>query len=333
MAIESPAEREPKLLDRVRGASRLRHYSRRTEEAYVSWIRRFIVFHGVRHPKDLGEPEVTAFLSSLAARELSASTQNQALASLLFLYDVVLGRRLAAMDAIVRAQRPVRLPVVLSRDEVAAVLSRLRGPVWLMASLMYGSGLRLMECAELRVKDVHLDRGELTVRDGKGGKDRLTMVPVAVVGALRAHVVEVKAQHAADLAAGHGSVTLPGAFARKSPSASRDWAWQWVFPATRLYVDAGCGERRRHHLHETVVQRAVREAARAAGLASRVTCHALRHSFATHLLEAGYDIRTIQELLGHRDVSTTMIYTHVLNRGGRGVRSPLDALRPDGVRR
>jgi integron integrase len=308
MAIESQPGREPKLLDRVRDAARLRHYSRRTEEAYVSWIRRFIVFHGVRHPRDLGEPEVTAFLSSLAARELSASTQNQALASLLFLYDVVLGRRLASMDAIVRAQRPIRLPVVLSRDEVAAVLSRLSGPVWLMASLMYGSGLRLMECAELRVKDVHLDRGELTVRDGKGGKDRVTMVPTAVAGALRAHLAEVRAQHAADLAAGHGSVALPGGFARKSPGASREWAWQWVFPARRPYVEDSTGARRRHHLHETVVQRAVKEAARAAGLARRVTCHALRHSFATHLLEAGYDIRTIQELLGHRDVSTTMIY-------------------------
>ncbi len=328
MAVTDRPRREPKLLDRVREASRLRHYSRRTEEAYVSWIRRFIVFQGLRHPRDLGESEVTAFLSRLAADGLSASTQNQALAALLFLFDVVLGRRLVSMDAIVRAQRPLRLPVVLSREEVGAMLSRLRGPVWLMASLMYGSGLRLMECAALRVKDVHLERGELTIRDGKGAKDRITMVPVAVVGAIRAHLARVREQHEADLAAGHGGVALPGAFARKSPSASRDWAWQWVFPATRLYSDERTGERRRHHLHETVVQRAVKEAARAAGLARRVTCHTLRHSFATHLLEAGYDIRTIQELLGHRDVSTTMIYTHVLNQGARGVRSPLDVLAP-----
>ena len=220
------------------------------------------------------------------------------------------------------------LPVVLSREEVAALLSRLRGPVWLMASLMYGAGLRLMESVELRIKDVNFDRGELTVRDGKGGKDRVTMLPVSMKGRLFDHVTRVKAQHEADLKAGRGSVALPGALRAKYPNAPREWAWQWVFPATRFYIDPETGERRRHHLHESVLQRAVKEAARAAGISRPATCHSLRHSFATHVLEAGYDIRTIQELLGHRDVSTTMISTHVLNQGGRGVRSPLDQLGP-----
>ena len=236
---------------------------------------------------------------------MSASTQNQALSAILFLYGAVLGQRLEWMNDIVRAQRPVRLPVVLSRQEVAALLSRLRGPVWLMASLMYGAGLRLMECAELRVKDVNVDRGELTVRDGKGGKDRVTMLPAAIRGSLVDHLTRVKAQHEADVAAGHGSVALPGALQAKYPNAPCEWGWQRVFPATRFYVNTTIGERRRHHLHESVLQRAVKEAARAAGIARPATCHSLRHSFATHRLEAGYDIRTIQELLGHRDVSTT----------------------------
>ena len=319
-----PSAGEPRLLDRVRQAIRLRHYSRRTEHAYVAWIRRFVVFHGKRHPRDLGGREVTAFLSSLAGRGVSASTQNQALSAVLFLYDAVLGQRLPWMHEIVRAQRPARLPVVLSRDEVASLLSRLQGPVWLMASLMYGAGPRLLECAELRVKDVNLDRGELTIRDGKGGKDRVTLLPATVKGPLLDHLARVKAQHDADLAAGRGRVALPGALGAKYPNAASEWPWQWVFPATRMYVDRATGERRRHHLHESVLQRAVRDAARAAGLTRAATPHSLRHYAATHLLEAGYDIRTIQELLGHRDVATTMIYTHVLNRGGRGVRSPLD---------
>ena len=323
----------PKLLDLVRGAIRVQHYSRRTEQAYVSWIRRFIVFHGKRHPRELGEQEVTAFLSSLATRGVSASTQNQALSAILFLYGVVIGERLPWMHDIVRARRPSRLPVVLSREEVALLLSQLRGPVWLMASLMYGAGLRLLECAELRVKDLNFDRGELMVRDGKGGKDRVTMLPAALKQPLGDHLARVKAQHAADLAAGRGSVALPGALRAKYPGAPREWAWQWVFPATRFYVDEAKGERRRHHLHESVLQRAVKDAARAASISRPATCHSLRHSFATHLLEAGYDIRTIQELLGHRDVSTTMIYTHVLNQGGRGVRSPLDHLGPGAGRR
>lgn len=325
----APASRTgPKLLDLVRQGIRLRHYSPRTEQAYVGWIRRFIIFHGKRHPRELGEPEVTAFLSRLASDGVSASTQNQALSSILFLYEVVIGHRLPWMAGIVRAQRPVRLPVVLSREEVAALLARLRGPAWLMASLLYGAGLRLLECAELRVKDLNFDRSELTIRDGKGGKDRVTMLPVAVKVPLRDHLARVKAQHDSDVARGSGHVALPGALRDKYPNAAREWGWQWVFPATRFYVDRDTGERRRHHLHESVLQRAVKDAARVAGITRPASCHSLRHSFATHLLEAGYDIRTIQELLGHRDVSTTMIYTHVLNQGGRGVRSPLDQLGP-----
>ena len=316
----------PRLADQIAAAIRFRHYSPRTGEAYLAWARRFIVFHGKRHPLEMGATEVTAFLSDLAVRGASASTQNQALSAILFLYDVVLATRLPALHGIVRAQRPVRMPVVLSRDEVAALLSHLHGVTWLMASLLYGAGLRLSECVALRVKDLQLDRGELLVRDGKGGKDRVTMVPATLRGTLQAHLASVKAQHAADLSAGRGAVALPGALRDKYPRAPFEWGWQWVFPATRFYVDRETGERRRHHLHETVLQRAVTNAAGAAGLSRAATSHPLRHSFATHLLEAGYDIRTIQELLGHRDVSTTMLYTHVLNRGRRGVCSPLDGL-------
>jgi integron integrase len=315
----------PRLLDQVREALRTRHYSRRTEKAYVGWIRRFVIFHGKRHPREMGEAEVTRFLSHLAVeRKVSASTQNQALAALLFLYRVVLGIELKWLGEMVRAKRPQRLPVVLTRREVRELLERLRGTTWLMASLLYGSGLRLLECARLRVKDVDFERGEILVRDGKGRKDRVTMLPASVKGPLRVHLAEVRRLHEADLRGGLGSVELPDAIAHKYPNASREWAWQWVFPASRHYVVAGTRERRRHHLHETVLQRAVKQAAREAGIAKPASCHTLRHSFATHLLEAGQDIRTIQELLGHRDVSTTMIYTHVLNRGGLGVRSPLD---------
>lgn len=319
------ATRPPRLLDQVRAAIRLRHYSPKTEEAYVSWLRRFILFHGKRHPKELGEAEVTGFLSDLAvAKGASASTQNQALSAVLFLYSAVLGRQLPWMATIVRAQRPVRLPVVLSRSEVSAVLARLHGPVWIMASLMYGAGLRLQECVELRVKDLNFERREQVVRDGKGGKDRITVLPEALRRPLEEHLRVMKEQHAEDLVAGCGGVALPGDLRSKYPNAPFEWPWQWVFRATRHYVDAATGEKRRHHLHESVVQRAVKDAAWAAGIARPATCHSLRHSFATHLLESAYDIRTIQELLGHRDVSTTMIYTHVLNQGGRGVRSPLD---------
>jgi integron integrase len=273
----------------------------------------------------MGEPEVTAFLSALACQgHVSASTQNQALSALVFLYSEVLGKDLAWLGGLVRAKRPQRVPVVLTRQEVATLLSRLEGSVGLMASLMYGAGLRLLECVELRVKDIDLEVGEIRVRDGKGRKDRVTMVPGRLVEALRQHIRKVGELHDQDLAAGRGCVALPDALARKYPNAGRERGWQWLFPATRSYVDERNGQRRRHHLHESVVQRAVKLAAGRAGLTKPATCHTLRHSFATHLLESGYDIRTIQELLGHRDVSTTMIYTHVLNRGGRGVRSPLD---------
>jgi len=320
-----PGVPAPRLLDRVRAAIRARHYSPRTESAYVHWIRRFILYHGKRHPRDMGEPEVVAFLSVLATvGHVSASTQNQALGAIVFLYREVLGTRLDWLAGIVRATRPVRMPVVLSREEVGALLTRLSGSVWLMSALMYGAGLRLMEVAELRVKDVDVAGREIRVRDGKGRKDRVTVLPARIADAVVEHLVKVRALHERDVSEGAGWVALPDALSRKYANAGREWRWQWVFPATRTYVDRDNGQRRRHHLHESVVQRAVRQAAREAGIAKTATCHTLRHSLATHLLEAGYDIRTIQELLGHRDVSSTMIYTHVLNRGGRGVRSPLD---------
>jgi integron integrase len=319
--------REPKLLDQVHIAIRARHFSWRTERAYIGWIKRFIVFHGKRHPASLGEAEVTAFLSALATRDrVSSSTQNQALSALIFLYRTVLGKNLEWMDGVVRAKRVARLPMVLTRDEARAVLAEMRGTPWLMASLMYGAGLRLLECARLRVKDVDFERLEITVRNGKGGKDRRTMLPVSLRGALATHVGRVRRLHDRDLRRRLGSVALPDGIERKYPRAAWEWGWQWVFPATRLYRDSGTGRWRRHHLHETVVQRAMKDAVRRAGIAKPASCHTLRHSFATHLLEAGYDIRTIQELLGHSDVSTTMIYTHVLNKGGQGVRSPLDGV-------
>ncbi len=317
----------PRLLERVRLRIRAHHYSRRTEKAYVAWIRRFILFHDRRHPGRLGAPEITGYLSHLAStRRVSASTQNQALSAIVFLYRDVLGRELVGIEDAVRARRPVRLPLVLAREEVHAVLSRLHGRVWLMCALLYGAGLRLLECCRLRVKDVDLLRQEITVHDGKGGKDRVTVLPARLAEPLRAQLERVHRQHLRDLDGAAGYVALPCALEAKFPNANREWPWQWVFPARRLYVDAATGQRRRHHLHETVLQRAFAEAVRAAGLLKPATCHSLRHSFATHLLETGYDIRTIQELLGHTDVSTTMIYTHVLNRGGRGVRSPLDLL-------
>jgi len=317
----------PRLFDRIRSALRVRHYSPRTEIAYTRWIRRFIVFHGKRHPREMGEGEVTAFLSSLATdRHLSASSQNQALGAILFLYREVLGRELAWLDDVVRAKRPVRLPVVLSRQEVRAVLDRLDGVPKLMASLLYGAGLRLLECARLRVKDVDFDRNEVVVRAGKGDKDRVTMLPASAKHDLSRHLEQTKRQHEQDLRLGAGWVELPGALGRKYPNAGREWAWQWVFPATRSYFHHATAQRRRHHLHESVLQRALKLAVARAGLTKPATCHSLRHSFATHLLEDGYDIRTVQELLGHRDVTTTMVYTHVLNRGGRGVLSPADRL-------
>jgi integron integrase len=326
-ATTAARDEGPRLLGRVRQALRSRHYSVRTEKAYVGWTKRYVIYHGRRHPAEMGSPEVAEFLGSLAvAGRVSASTQNQAFSALLFLYREVLGRGLE-LPEIPRAKGPVRLPLVLSTAEVSAVLKHIHGTPWIMASLLYGSGLRLLECARLRVKDIDLQRREVTVRDGKGRKDRVTVLPARMVAPLEAHLARVRRQHEADLRQGAGSVALPHALARKYPSAQREWCWQWVFPATRLHIDRESGLRRRHHLHESVLQRTFRAAVRAAGLAKPASCHTLRHCFATHLLEDGYDIRTIQELMGHSDVATTMVYTHVLNRGGRGVRSPLDLAR------
>jgi integron integrase len=318
---------KPKLLDQVREAIRTRHYSLRTETAYVGWIKRFIFFHGKRHPRDMGEREVSQFLSALAVqRHVSASTQSQALSALLFLYREILGQEFASLQDVVRAKRPERVPVVLSRPEVRALLNYLHSEKWLIATILYGAGLRLMECLRLRVKDIDFARNQIIVREGKGNKDRLTMLPAAVKDPLAKHLALVRKQHEGDVAKGFGRVYLPDALARKYPTANREWGWQWVFPASQFSVDPRSGERRRHHLHDSVLHRAIKEAAHKTGLTKPVSCHTLRHAFATHVLEDGYDIRTIQELLGHKDVSTTMIYAHVLNRGGQGVYSPADRL-------
>ena len=309
------------------GAIRARHYSRRTEKAYLGWIRRFISFNGGRDPHELGARDVAQFLSMLAVRgNVAASTQNQAFSGLLFLYREVIGIELTGLDETIRAKRPQRIPQVLTPAEVQSILRHLDGAPLLMASLMYGAGLRVLECARLRVKDVDFSRNEIAVRDGKGRKDRVSVLPGRLADPLQAQLARARRQHEADLSGGAGSVDLPDALARKYPRAAWEWPWQWIFPAARAYVDRRSGERRRHHLHESVVQKAFRDAVRAAGIAKAASCHTLRHSFATHLLENGYDIRTIQELLGHSDVATTMIYTHVLNRGGRGVRSPFDLM-------
>jgi integron integrase len=303
---------------------RTRHYSPRTEATYAAWVRRFIRFHSGRHPRALGEREVESFLSHLAVRErVAAATQNQALAALLFLYREVLGVSLAVPEAAVRAKARPKVPVVLTRDEAWAVLDALAGPPRLVCLLLYGAGLRLAEALALRVKDIDLARRELTVRAGKGGKDRRTVLPDRACSPITQHLRGVRALYERDLAAGRG-VPLPHALARKRPEAARSWGWQWLFPARRTYVDAQSGARLRYHLHDTAVQRAVAAAVRRVEIAKPASCHTFRHSFATHLLEAGYDIRTVQELLGHKDVRTTMIYTHVLNRGGHGVRSPAD---------
>jgi integron integrase len=316
----------PRLLDVVRQAIRRRHYSYRTEETYLHWIRRFILFSGKRHPRELGEREVTAFLNDLVARRhVAAATQNQALAALLFLYKEVLVQPLPWLEALEHAKQPVRRPTVLTAAEAQQLLSRLRGTRWLMASLLYGAGLRLRECLKLRVKDVDFGYRQILVRDGKGGKDRVTMLPAVIVELLKAHLERAKVLHDTDLAEGCGDVELPDAIARKYPRAPYEWGWKFVFPSHKRSVDPRSGAIRRHHVYENFLIRAVKEAARSAGITKHVSCHTLRHSFATHLLESGYDIRTVQELLGHSDVSTTMIYTHVLNKGGRGVKSPLDS--------
>jgi len=316
---------QPSLLDQVHAAIRVRHYSIRTEEAYVQVIRRFILYHGKRHPKEMGVEEIRQYLSHLATdKNVAASTQNVALAALLFLYREVLEIDLPRVEGVERAKRPQRIPTVLTAEEVRRVLSQLTGTHRLMASLLYGAGLRLMECCRLRVKDVDFDYRQITVRDGKGEKDRRTMLPEPLIADLRRHLARVRWQHEEDVRLGCGSVYLPYALARKYPLAATDWLWHYLFPAARLSVDPRSGVRRRHHASEDRLQRAVGQAVRQAGVEKRASCHTLRHSFATHLLAAGYDIRTIQELLGHADLSTTMIYTHALNKGGRAVKSPLE---------
>lgn len=317
----------PRLLDRVRAAIRVRHYSIRTEDAYVDWVRRYILFHGKRHPADMGADEVAAFLSDLAVnRQVSASTQNQAKAALLFLYKQVLQQDLPWLSEVVAAKQSRRLPVVLTQREVRELLLYMDGTMWLAASLLYGTGMRLLECLRLRVKDVEFERREIIVREGKGNKDRVTVLPENLIEPLKAQIAKAQALHQKDLDAGLGEVYLPDALAVKYPGAARAWGWQYVFPSPVLSIDPRSNKQRRHHIYEQSVQKAVGLAARRAQITKPCTPHVLRHSFATHLLQAGYDIRTVQELLGHTDIKTTMIYTHVLNKGGRGVLSPLDNL-------
>lgn len=319
----------PKLLDQVRGKIRLKHYSIRTEQAYVDWIKRYILHFDKQHPKDLGAAEVEQFLTYLAVvGKVAASTQNQAKSALLFLYKEVLGLELPWLDDVERAKAPKRLPVVLTPQEVQAILKQLQGTNHLVVSLLYGTGMRILEVLRLRVKDVDFARREILIRDGKGFKDRVTMLPVSVIEPLKAHLERVKSLHEQDLQAGYGAVYMPNALDKKYPYAARDWVWQYVFPSQKLSVDPRSEDAvtRRHHVQDQAIQRAVRQAVRDAGIAKPATPHTFRHSFATHLLESGYDIRTVQELLGHSDVATTMIYTHVLNKGGKGVSSPLDVL-------
>ncbi len=314
-----------KLLDEVRDAIRVRHYSIRTEQAYADWIRRFIIFHNKRHPSEMGEKEIGEFLTHLAVnRNVAASTQNQALSAILFLYKHVLKQPLDWLQNVERAKKPERLPVVLTIDEVRALLSQLKGVNHLIASLLYGSGLRLMEALRLRVKDIDFHYNQIIVRSGKGAKDRVTMLPASLKDPLREQLKRAKDIHQTDLREDFGAVYLPYALEKKYPNASRQWAWQYVFPAASRSIDPRSKTERRHHIDDRSVQKAVKEALHRASIAKPASCHTLRHSFATHLLESGYDIRTIQLLLGHKDVSTTMIYTHVLNRGGKGVLSPLD---------
>lgn len=319
------APHPPKLLDQVRDKVRVKHYSIRTETQYIHWIKRFIFFNDKQHPRDLGAAEVEAFLTHLAvAGNVSASTQNQALSALLFLYREVLAIDLPWMDTMVRAKKPQRLPVVLSRSEVTRVLERMEGVYSLLGRLLYGTGMRLMECCRLRVKDIDFERREILIRDGKGGKDRVTMLPDVLILPLQEHLTKRRRLYEDDLSKGLAEVFLPDALDKKYPNAGHEWAWQYVFSSGSYSIDPRSGRERRHHIDEKLLQRAMKRAVAASGVVKLATPHTLRHSFATHLLESGYDIRTVQELLGHSDVSTTMIYTHVLNKGGRGVTSPLD---------
>jgi len=316
---------KPKLLDQVRDVIRRKQYSIRTEQSYVDWIKRFILYHDKRHPREMAEEEVTQFLTHLARdRDVAPSTQNQALSALLFLYKDVLKQEIGWLENVERAKRPAKVPVVLSHAELKRVFAHMHGVPKLMAGLLYGSGLRLMECVRLRVKDLDFELAQVMVRDAKGGKDRVTMLPLNLVTPLQRHFVRIKAQHEQDLEDGFGSVHLPFALSRKYPNAAKQWGWQYVFPSSRISIDPRSENKRRHHMAEGILQSALNRAVRAAGIVKRANCHSLRHSFATHLLKRGYDIRTVQELLGHKDVSTTMIYTHVLNRPGIGVKSPLD---------
>jgi len=321
-----PSPKDPKLLDQLSARIRRFNYSIRTENSYLHWVKRFILYHGKRHPNELGKAEIEAFLTHLAVeRNVSGSTQNVALAAILFLYKEVLNQELGWLDNIQRSKKATRLPVVLSKDEVNLIIQQLEGTSWLMASLLYGTGMRLMECIRLRVKDIDFHYDQITIRDGKGAKDRITMLPKKLKAPLMEQLKRTQHLHQLDCVNGYGEVYLPNALAVKYPSAAKSWAWQYVFPAQRISVDPRSGVKRRHHADEKVFQRNVKRAVDHSGVSKLATPHTFRHSFATHLLEAGYDIRTVQELLGHNDVSTTMIYTHVLNKGGLAVRSPLDA--------
>ena len=319
---------QPRLLDQVRDVLRFHHYSIRTEESYLLWIRRFIYFHNKRHPRDMGAKEVESYLTHLAVvRNVSPSTQNQALSALLFLYQKVLKIDLPWMNDIHRAKKAKRLPVVFTRDEVKYLLAQFEGTKWLIFSLLYGTGMRIMECLRLRVKDIDFSGHEIIIRDGKGGKDRLTLLPELLTEPLRDHLVKVRYLHEHDIANGYGTVYLPYALERKYPSANKEWGWQYVFPSVKLSNDPRSGHRQRHHLDEQAIQKSMKQAIRNSGIIKPGSTHTLRHSFATHLLEDGYDIRTVQELLGHKDVKTTQIYTHVLRKGPRAVRSPLESIR------
>ncbi|WP_155312807.1 integron integrase [Desulfosarcina ovata] len=321
---------KPRLLDQVRNCIRRRHYSIRTEQTYVDWIKRYIYFHKKQHPEDMDENHITDFLNYLAVdRKVASSTQNQALCALVFLYRHVLKKDLPQFENLIHAKRPSKLPVVFTREEVRDILLQLEGVTWIMGQLLYGAGLRVMECVRLRIKDIDFGYRQITVRDGKGHKDRITMLPVIVVEPLKRHLEKTKKAHELDLEAGFGKVFLPYALERKYPHANKSWDWQYVFPASRRSIDPRSGAEQRHHLSEAVLQRAIKKAIKTNNISKPGSCHSMRHSFATHLLESGYDIRTVQELLGHKDVSTTMIYTHVLNKGGKGVQSPSDTLFQD----